>query len=254
MKRQLRSTSLRQRQLEEEEPQTKSTEEVMPVPVAKKGRKRAMGSKKAVKPIADPVAEEAPVELVQLDSNNNLNGTLDNSVNNERQEEDQKDEEEEVIIMSLDDDEDAQAGFSDNDSSQSIQMDAIISEDSTSQSSNTAQSSKKSKKEYKCEICDKQFQGLNDLRKHLRIHSDERPYPCSQCDKKFRQAGCLKNHVASQHGTDEEFVCTFCNKAFPIKERLRLHLRVHTGYKPYKCDMCSKEFARGGQVREFKFS
>lgn len=139
---------------------------------------------------------------------------------------------------------------SDSESSQSIQLDAIISEDSTSQSSSFSRpkSAKRSKKEYKCHICEKQFQGLNDLRKHLRIHSDERPYECTECGKKFRQAGCLKNHVASQHGTEEEYACTFCDKKFPIKERLRLHLRVHTGEKPYKCDLCDKEFARGGQV------
>lgn len=35
---------------------------------------------------------------------------------------------------------------------------------------------KKEPKIHKCYICDKIFRGLNDLRKHLRIHSDERPY------------------------------------------------------------------------------
>lgn len=76
----------------------------------------------------------------------------------------------------------------------------------------------------------------------------KRPYECPEkgCGKKFRQAGCLKNHRASQHGSDVSFDCdvsydvseTFthfnlyilsqlCGKQFPVKERLRLHLRVH---------------------------
>jgi Zinc finger, C2H2 type len=61
----------------------------------------------------------------------------------------------------------------------------------------------KQKKVHKCGICNKVFKGLNDLRKHLRIHSDERPYECPEkgCGKRFRQAGCLKNHKASQHPT-----------------------------------------------------
>lgn len=99
-----------------------------------------------------------------------------------------------------------------------------------------------------CGICSKVFAYGNDLRKHLRIHSDERPFPCPECGQRFRQAGCLKNHIASQHGGAASFSCHYCAKTFPIKERLRLHMRIHSGEKPYKCAKCARSFSRGGQV------
>lgn len=107
-------------------------------------------------------------------------------------------------------------------------------------------------RKHHCDVCGKRFLGKNDLRKHSRTHSNERPYECGECGRAFRQAGSLKNHIASQHGLGvqgaELFVCDYCQKAFPIKERLRLHMRVHTKEKPYACPHCPKRFARGGQL------
>jgi uncharacterized Zn-finger protein len=73
-------------------------------------------------------------------------------------------------------------------------------------------------------------------------------YCCVVCEAHFKGSGGLRNHYKVVHGAGPVFKCNECGKEFPLKERLKLHVRTHTGFKPYKCPECDKSFARGGQL------
>lgn len=112
----------------------------------------------------------------------------------------------------------------------------------------TQPGAKRARKTYICDTCHKEFRGKSDLTRHKFVHTNEKPYKCETCNKCYRQEINLKNHIISAHKREREFACSQCPKSFALKERLRLHMRLHTGEKPYACQQCDKRFARGGQV------
>lgn len=45
------------------------------------------------------------------------------------------------------------------------------------------------------------------------------------------------------------FLYSQCNKAFPSSTRLKRHAIIHTGLKPYTCEVCTKSFNRRSSLR-----
>ncbi|XP_011187036.2 zinc finger protein 426 [Zeugodacus cucurbitae] len=137
-----------------------------------------------------------------------------------------------------------------NDSANSIGDSASASDATLTPAANKRSGKVFMRKVHICHICSKQFRGNNDLRRHMLIHSDERPYKCEQCGNCYRQAVNLRNHINCAHTNQRQFACEQCPKMFAVKERLRLHMRLHSGEKPYACPECDKRFARGGHLKQ----
>ncbi|WAR18160.1 EGR1-like protein [Mya arenaria] len=46
--------------------------------------------------------------------------------------------------------------------------------------------------------------------------------------------------------------CPVCNKWFKFPSWLEMHMRTHTGVKPFKCDICGRGFGRKDSWRNHK--
>ena len=58
---------------------------------------------------------------------------------------------------------------------------------------------KRKRTQHECDVCEKRFTQASNLKRHMRIHTNERPYECDVCEKRFTTSSNLQRHVRSVH-------------------------------------------------------
>ncbi|XP_067635463.1 zinc finger protein 208-like [Eurosta solidaginis] len=100
----------------------------------------------------------------------------------------------------------------------------------------------------RCDICGKRFKTKLLLKRHKRIHSDEKPHKCDFCEMRFVQAAYLNQHMRTHTG-EKPYKCKYCDRCFTTKKLLHKHLRIHMGDNTYRCKFCPLAFRVASELR-----
>ena len=73
-------------------------------------------------------------------------------------------------------------------------LDSAAEDEDDDNDDNNRVDSKIARSKRSCDVCGKSFNHYSRLRRHLLVHSTEKPHRCDQCGKRFKRKDALKSH------------------------------------------------------------
>ena len=107
-------------------------------------------------------------------------------------------------------------------------------------------------KSFKCYQCNNKYKTLSALNIHIRTVHIQEKFSCNLCDHVATKMSNLKVHKESIHEEKKHWFCKACSYSCYAKFAFIIHMRIHTGEKPFQCNKCLSRFRQIHNLRRHK--
>lgn len=107
-----------------------------------------------------------------------------------------------------------------------------------------------SQKMLHCSYCIRRFRNLHDLSLHMKKshENDQYLHDCARCLHQFGQKNERDRHESQCEG--RHYQCHLCKVyVTTLKSNMQVHMRVHSGVRPFPCTVCNKSFQTKSYLR-----